>query len=82
VPSVPAVWAALAPLRAAEDRRVFRRDAYVDVAIDLPTGREEEEVIESIVSQLAQVSSLLAAAGLTSAGAPDDPASSDDDPDE
>jgi hypothetical protein len=50
-PPVPVLLDALTPLRA-ERRRVFPRSTFVDVAIDLPIGRELDDVVEHIVQQV------------------------------
>jgi hypothetical protein len=57
-PPVPRLLDALTPLRA-ERRRVFPRSTFVDVAIDLPTGRELDDVVEHIVQQVQTVADLL-----------------------
>jgi hypothetical protein len=66
---------ALAPLTA-ERGRVFRHRNYVDVAIDLPTGVEEEAVLEAILGQVTRVTELLA--GLDTTGATNDGVPVDD----
>ena len=87
-PPIPALMTALAPLTA-ERGRVFRHRNYVDVAIDLPTGVEEEAVLEAILGQVTGVAELLAGldtTGVTNDGVPvDDPdgdPSDSSDPDE
>jgi hypothetical protein len=64
---------ALAPLTA-ERGRVFRHRNYV--AIDLPTGVEEEAVLEAILGQVTRVAELLA--GLDTTGATNDGVPVDD----
>lgn len=73
----------------AERGRVFRHRNYVDVAIDLPTGVEEEAVLEAILGQVTRVAEVLAGLytnGATNDGVPvDDPdgdPSDSGDPDE
>jgi hypothetical protein len=72
---IPALMTALAPLTA-EPGRVFRHRNYVDVAIDLPTGVEEEAVLEAILGQVIRVAELLG--GLDTTGATNDGVPVDD----
>jgi hypothetical protein len=58
-PTVPALLAALAPL-AAEPHRVFPRQTFVDVAIDVPPGSDRDAVVESLCKQVSRVAVLLA----------------------
>lgn len=57
-PPPAVVHAALAPLQA-ERSRVFRRRLFVDVAIDLLPGAEEDAVIDHIARQIERVTALL-----------------------
>ncbi|MGY1825980.1 hypothetical protein [Blastococcus sp. SYSU DS0541] len=86
-----ALLKALGPLVAERDR-VFEHRHYVDVAIDLPTGVEQDVVLAAIRRQLTRVAELLAplqvsAAGVTAATAadtgttPPDPGNDGPDPD-
>lgn len=59
-PPVEAVHAALAPMNR-EANRVFRRRYCVDVAIDLPTGVEETEVVAAITGQIRRIATHLTA---------------------
>jgi hypothetical protein len=59
-PTVAAVLAALAPL-AAEPRRVFPRQSFVDVAIDVPARTDRDDVVTVLCDQIRRVASLLAA---------------------
>ena len=57
-PPPAAVHAALAPLQA-ERNRVFRRRTYVDVAIDLLPGAEEDAALDHITRQIERVAGCL-----------------------
>jgi len=59
-PPVAAVHAALAPM-SGEANRVFRRQTCVDVAIDLPTGVEEDAVVAAISAQIERIAGHLTA---------------------
>lgn len=59
-PPVEAIHAALAPIDR-EANRVFRRRYCVDVAIDLPTGVEEAEVVSVITAQIRRIAAHLTA---------------------
>ncbi len=61
-PAVAAILDALAPLRA-QPNRVFPRSDFVDVAMDLPTGREVDAVVESMTQQIGAVANYLKALG-------------------
>lgn len=58
-PSVATTMAALAPL-GAEPNRVFARQTFVDVAIDIPVGLDRDAVVEALCAQVSRVASCLA----------------------
>jgi hypothetical protein len=63
VPTVPTIREWLLPLDIAEPDRVFSRDTFVDVAIDLPTGEDEGVVTAAIVEQVRLVAERLPQGG-------------------
>jgi hypothetical protein len=75
-PPPAAVHAALAPLQA-ERNRIFRHKTYVDVAIDLLPGAEEDAVVDHMTQQIERVAASLP--GLATPGVDAAPAAEDDD---